>query len=534
MNDIFPTVKENAQLNINDLSTSDTHGFCQNGGEILTKEQSLLNSEVEEAQKESTIQSSLNTIQAEPQDFKGVVAVENNTNDPSNTQYVIEKSLNGSQIEKTNVKKSLKENDLSTNKTQSGLNSTQAEIQNYQGVVAVKNYNHESSNTQYVIENNNKNTTKTNSFKRVLIGFKNFFLKNLVFFIALILAGISCFFTPPDKEYLHYIDYKTIVSLFCMLLVIAGLRNIYFFRILARKIVKVFKNTRSVILTIVLITYFSSMLIANDMALITFLPLSAIILSSTNKKNYIMFTFIMQTVSANLGGMLIPFGNPQNLYLYNYFNIGTIEFFKIMYIPFLVATALIIITLLFVKKENLEFDEVVATKLNKTKAIIYLVLFVYAIIIVFRVVPYLTGLLMLPIFLILDRDAIKNVDYMLLLTFCMFFIFAGNIARIEVVSDFLGEIVQKNVLLSGVISCQFISNVPSTILLSNFTTDYKSLLLAVNIGGVGTLISSLASLITFKEFCKIKGVNKWKYLMWFTIINFSFLIILTLLCFLII
>lgn len=388
--------------------------------------------------------------------------------------------------------------------------------------------------TQLNIEEEGLEVREKSKGENILLKIKAFILRNIIFIIAFALALISCFFVPIDEKYLEYIDYKTIVSLFCMLLVIAGLRNIFFFRSLARNIVRVFKNTKSVILAIVLITYFASMLIANDMALITFLPLSWIILSSTNKKEYILFTFIMQTISANLGGMLTPFGNPQNLYLYNYFNIPTGEFFAIMWIPFVVATALIICTLLFVKKENLEFVDECNYTLSIPKVVIYLILFAYSIIIVFRVVPYLTGLLMIPIFLIMDRKALKNVDYMLLLTFCFFFIFAGNIARIESVSAFLSTVLDGNVLFVGIASSQVISNVPSAILLSNFTTDYKSLLYAVNIGGVGTLISSLASLITFKEYCKVSSSSKWKYLMWFSIINFSYLIILSLVCFLLI
>lgn len=370
-----------------------------------------------------------------------------------------------------------------------------------------------------------------NVLKKISLHIVNFLKANFVFVIATICAIISMCFVYPDKKYLEYIDYKTIVSLFCMLLVICALRNIMFFRILAKKIITIFKSTRSAISALIFITYFSSMLIANDMALITFLPLGYYVLNSTKKDKYMMFTFIMQTIAANLGGMITPFGNPQNLFLYNYFNIPTLEFFSIMWIPTLVSVLLILICCFFIKKEPLDVDDYPIKKLNVKKSIIYFIMFIYSIIIVFRVVPYWTGLLFIPIMLILDRKALLNVDYCLLLTFVMFFIFAGNMARIPAVNNFFELLLSKNVLITGVLSCQIISNVPSSILLSSFTNDYAPLLVAVNIGGCGTLISSLASIITFKQFCLYQPKKTLKYLLVFHLINFAFLAILTTICF---
>lgn len=364
---------------------------------------------------------------------------------------------------------------------------------------------------------------------------KGFFLTNIVFFIAMTVAIITCFFVPPDKEYVGYFDFKTLTCLFCMLAVICGLRNIHFFRICARKITRLFKNTRSAIIALVFITYFASMLIANDMALITFLPLGLIVLNTTRKQKYMAFTFIMQNIAANLGGMLTPFGNPQNLYLYNFFDIANADFFKIMLPPFLIAVALILLCCLFVKKEKFETEiTVYEKKLNLIKTIIYFLLFTYSILIVFRTVPFWTGFLMIPIIFFLDKKALLQVDYMLLLTFCMFFIFSGNLARIDAVKQFLSYLMEKSTLLTGIISCQLISNVPSAVLLSNFTNNYQALLIAVNIGGCGTLISSLASLITFKQFIKERPKEVGKYLLLFHLLNFGFLLILTLSCWFII
>ncbi|MEG1613049.1 MAG: SLC13 family permease [Clostridia bacterium] len=355
----------------------------------------------------------------------------------------------------------------------------------------------------------------------------SFFKSNIVLIIALLCAIISSCIVGVDKSYFHYIDYRTITCLFCMLACICALRNIYFFRFTARKIVEKFSNTRSTILALVFITFFGSMLIANDMALITFLPLGYMVLSNTKKEKYLMFTFIMQNIAANLGGMLTPFGNPQNLYLYSYFNIGNGEFMLTMLIPFIVSMALIFIICLFVKKETLQFENDLDIKMDKKKLITYLLLFAFSIVIVFRVIPFWWGLIIIPtVIALLDFRALKQVDYPLLLTFVCFFIFAGNVARIESVDNFIQANLNKNVLLYGIVSCQFISNVPSAILLSRFTTDYRSLLLAVNIGGLGTIISSLASLITFREYTRHFPNKKLRYLFWFSFVNFSFVGIL--------
>ena len=241
-----------------------------------------------------------------------------------------------------------------------------------------------------------------------------------------------------------------------------------------------------------------------------------------------IFTFVMQNIAANLGGMLTPFGNPQNLYLYSKFNIPTLEFMGIMAIPFALSVLLITVCcLIFVKKEPLVFEGETAKPEPKRTAL-YLILFVLSVIMVFRVVPYWIGLpIILIILLIADWKAVAKVDYPLLFTFVFFFIFAGNMARIEPVRDFFSYLLGIDTLLFSVLSCQVISNVPSAILLSQFTSNYPALLIGVNIGGVGTLISSLASLITFREYCSHNPGKSGKYIGIFSAFNFSFLIFLT-------
>lgn len=357
---------------------------------------------------------------------------------------------------------------------------------------------------------------------------KRFVRKNTVMVIALCAAVITMFFVPPDALYSGYFDFKTLTCLFCVLAVVCALKNINFFYMLARKIVRLFKNARMSVLALVYITFIGSMLIANDMALLTFLPLGFFVLTTTHKEKYMAFTFIMQNIAANLGGMLTPFGNPQNLYLYTKFEIPNLEFMQIMAPPFVLSVALITVCcLLFVKPEPLELSDE-KLRLPPVRLAIYLALFALAIAIVFRGIPYWIGLVVIPAaLLVMDRKALRAVDWPLLFTFVFFFIFAGNMSRIDVVRGFLSGLLDRNTLVFSVLSCQFISNVPSAILLSQFTANYPDLLVGVNIGGVGTLIASLASLITFREYVKHNPGRAGAYIREFSLFNFSFLALLT-------
>ena len=366
-----------------------------------------------------------------------------------------------------------------------------------------------------------KHITRQEVIKEI-VGFAK---RNTVLLIAIAAAAITSFIVPPDAAYLGYFDFKTLACLFSVLAVVCALRNIRFFTILARKIVKLCKNARLCVITLIYITFIGSMLIANDMALITFLPLGYFALSSTGKQKYLSFTFIMQNIAANLGGMITPFGNPQNLYIYNKFNIPVGEFTLIMLFPFVVSILMItVFCIIFVKNEPLIVNPV-EEKLNVPRALIYSVLFVLSILMVFNVVHYSIVLWIIIIALmILDRKALAKVDYGLLFTFCAFFIFSGNMSRIDAVSNLFSHLLSVNTMVFSALSCQFISNVPSAILLSNFTGNYRELLLGVNIGGAGTLIASLASLITFREYSTLYPKNIGRYLFKFTVFNFAFLL----------
>lgn len=349
----------------------------------------------------------------------------------------------------------------------------------------------------------------------------------IVLIVALVAAAVTCFFVPPDGGYADYFDLDTLSCLFCALAVVSALKRRRFFEWLATGIVTAFGNMRRVTFALVFVTYFGSMIMANDMALITFLPLGWLVLSSCGKTKYTAFVFVMQNVAANLGGMLTPFGNPQNLYLYSFFEIDAGEFFAIMAIPFAVAFVLIAGTCLVVKPEPIRLETHPEPAPPVWRTIVYFVLFALSVMIVFRVFPYYVGLIVVTVALaILEPKCFLRVDYGLLLTFCAFFVFSGNLSRIPAVRDLLASVVAMSPLLVGTATCQVISNVPSAVLLSRFTTDYRHLLIAVNIGGLGTPVSSLASLITLGEYRKREPGKTLRYLGLFSLVNFSYLAVL--------
>ncbi len=368
----------------------------------------------------------------------------------------------------------------------------------------------------------------------LILAVKGFLKKNTVMVIAFFAAVITVFIVPFDEEYVNYFDLKTLSCLFCVLAVVCALKNLRFFFLLAHRVVSLFGNMRLCALALVYITFVGSMLIANDMALLTFLPLGYIVLVETGEQEYMAPLFILQNIAANLGGMLTPFGNPQNLFLYSKFKIPDLEFVSIMAPSFLLSILLFTVCcIVFFKGEKLTVptEEI---RLPKGRTAFYLLLFAISIIMVFRIIPYYIGLAVVFVsLLITDRKALMKVDYPLLMTFAFFFVFAGNMGRIEPVREFLGGLLESNTLLVSTLSCQVISNVPSAILLSQFTENYRQLLIGVNIGGTGTIIASLASLITFREYSKHNKGKAGRYLLVFSAFNFSFLFILLIFNFLI-
>mgnify|MGYP000771729162 CR=1 FL=1 len=356
-----------------------------------------------------------------------------------------------------------------------------------------------------------------------------FIKKNMVMVIALLAAAITSIIIPPDRAYLGYFDLKTLTCLFCVLAVVCALKNINFFYMLARKVVKCFKNARMSILALVYITFIGSMLIANDMALLTFLPLGYLVLTTTGKQRYMAFTFVMQNIAANLGGMLTPFGNPQNLYLYSHYHLGMGAFLRIM-LPFaLLSLLLILLALLRGKNQPLSFGlsemQTVsgAAPFCRKSLLSYLLMFLLCLGAVGKWIPIpflLLAVVCLGLFA--DSAIFSKVDYSLLITFAGFFIFIGNMKQIPWISSLFQQLITGNELLCSVAVSQVISNVPAALLLSGFTDQGTSLLIGTNLGGLGTLIASMASLISYKFFVREHPQKRGAYLLFFTGANLLF------------
>lgn len=369
------------------------------------------------------------------------------------------------------------------------------------------------------------------TLKKIKDAIFGFIKKEVVLSIAIVAAIITCFFVPPDIQYLSYFEEKTLVALFCMLAVVAGLKYTDVFELISKKMIGLFHTRRSVIYALVFGTYFFDMIVANDMSLITFLPLAYIVMHSTGNDKYLGVTFILMTIAANMGGMITPYGNPQNLYLFSFYEMGLLDFLSALAVQAATILVMLFISGLFIKNEALHLVNNKELNIKKKQLVVYALLFVLVILCIFRVVNHWIALAIVVLtILIMDRKRFKKVDYALLATFCVFFVFSGNIARIDVISDFIKGIVGdsgENVLVAGIVSCQFISNVPTAIFLSKFTDiAYASdLLVAVNVGSLGIIISSLASLITLKEFLKHQPKGLKKYMLMFTGINTAFLIV---------
>ncbi len=355
---------------------------------------------------------------------------------------------------------------------------------------------------------------------------KNFLKNEAVLVISFILALASAFIIKPNIGYIDYIDYRTLALLFCLMEVMAGLNTLGVFRLLASKLISAAGTTRSLCLILCLLCFFSSMIITNDVALITFVPFSIIILGIADKKKLLIPLISLETVAANLGSMLTPIGNPQNLYLFSAFEMNTADFFMVL-LPYAVLSLIItVISVLFIKKEKLDFSDTNGKDtFNIRLCVIYLILFVAALLTVFRVVPFeITLIISVIAILIFDRKTLLKVDYSLLLTFAFLFIFIGNLKNIQPVNDFLSRIVNGNEVIAGIASSQIISNVPAAILLSGFTSNVADLLIGVNLGGLGTLIASMASLISFKYITK-ENVSGSKYIGFFTAVNIIYLVL---------
>ena len=370
--------------------------------------------------------------------------------------------------------------------------------------------------------------------KNMILNLWNWCKKEAVLSVAVILAVVSSFFVHPDKEYLGYIDFRTLAILFCLMAVMAGLQQIGLFGYVAEKLLKLVKHVRGIIFILIMLCFFSSMLITNDVALITFVPFTFIVLKmilGERAEKLIVPVVVMQTIAANLGSMLTPIGNPQNLYLYGKtsMNFGSFIGFMLPYtvIAFILLTAW---CLLFPykgeKQAALQLVKETSLVTYKRQLTVYGVLFVLCLLTVAHILSYeVTLLAVLVVVFLLDKNVLGKVDYALLLTFVGFFIFIGNMGRIPAFHAFIQEIITGNEVLTSVIASQFMSNVPAALLLSGFTNQYELLIIGTNLGGLGTIIASMASLISFKYIGKEYRNLRGKYLIYFTVANVLFLFV---------
>lgn len=367
---------------------------------------------------------------------------------------------------------------------------------------------------------------------------KELFQKETVCCIAFLLAVISMCFVVPSKNYISYIDFRVLALLFCLMAVVRGFSSIGVFTRLGTMLLTHVHSLRMLSALFIFLCFFFSMLITNDVALITFVPFTILVLSMAGQKKFLIPVIVLETIAANLGSMLTPLGNPQNLYLYTISGLSIGAFVRIMLPYSFVSAILLLIFILFLPKDtvstvttantattsNITCESVKICKNPRILFAFYLILFLLCLLTVLHILPYqILFFLVLTGFLLLDYRVLKDVDYFLLLTFLCFFIFIGNMKQISLVHELISKLLVHHEVLMGIGASQIISNVPAAILLSGFTDDYSALLIGVNLGGLGTLIASLASLISFKFYTNSNGSDTKRFLGIFTLYNVIFL-----------
>lgn len=357
---------------------------------------------------------------------------------------------------------------------------------------------------------------------------KEFVKKEIVFSIALILTVLSMFIVPPNVGYVECIDFKVLALLFCLMAVVEGFKKIGLFEVISYQVLSRTKNSRTIGILLTMVCFFTAMLITNDVALITFVPLTFILLGDNDDEKDVIFIVVMETIAANLGSMLTPIGNPQNLYLYSYYNMNIGEFLGTV-LPYGILSLVLIVVVMWIRLKKSELDiEINKVKLkSKSKLIEYVVMFGLCLAVVLNKLEYpICFGIILVVLLLVDREILKKVDYILLLTFVCFFIFVENVGSVEAVRTFISNMIEGRTLLVGAGLSQIISNVPAAAMLAGFTEDAKGLILGVDIGGLGTLVASLASLISYKFYAQKYPKNTGKYMKTFTLYNVIFLVIL--------
>ena len=358
------------------------------------------------------------------------------------------------------------------------------------------------------------------------------FVKNeVVLLAAFVLAAVSVFFVPPDAAYAGYIDWRTLAILFCLMVIMAGLQRLDVFRQVGEALIRRARSARALAMVLMLLCYLFSMFITNDVALLTFVPFTIVVLRMAGQEKQLIPVIVLETIAANLGSMLTPIGNPQNLYLYSLSGLTLPAFIQLMLPYGLAALALLCVLCVILNPRTpaaLDMQgDYARTAPEKRRLGMYIALFAVSLLTVARVLawPIAFGVVLLAV-LAFDRRTLMRADYSLLLTFIFLFIFIGNMKRIPAVSDLLGGLVTSHEVLCGVLASQVISNVPAAVLLSGFTENIAGLLVGTNLGGLGTLIASMASLISFKQYGYVADADRKRYILVFTALNLLMLAVL--------
>ena len=338
-----------------------------------------------------------------------------------------------------------------------------------------------------------------------------------VLVIAFLVAVITMFFVPPDTQYIGYVNRTVLIELFALMIAVAGFRSVGIFDRATDIMLKKAGSSRRIALILVLLCFFSSMLVTNDVALITFVPLNLMIFGSVKDEKLRIRTIVLETAAANLGSMLTPVGNPQNLYIYDEFRLTAMDFVRTMLPSGIVSLVVLVLLTLIIPADRCEAPAEKKTEFILAPMLGYTALFAVCLLTVFRVVPDWACLIAaVAVALIFDRGLLLKADYPLLATFLCFFVFVGNIARIDAVNDFFRSVLAGNELVISLLLSQVISNVPAAVMLSGFTDNGTELLLGVDLGGLGTIIASLASLISFQFYRKTATARTGRYLLTFT------------------
>lgn len=345
-----------------------------------------------------------------------------------------------------------------------------------------------------------------------------------VLVISFTAAVITMFIVPPDIKYTGYCNLSVLAELFALMIAVAGLRSVGIFERLTGILLKKAGNVRRLAQIFITVCFFSSMLITNDVALITFVPLTILSFAGIDDEKSKILTIVLETAAANLGSMMTPIGNPQNLYIYDEYGLTAAQFVQTMLPTGIISLVCLLALSLMIPEESCSSDHEPHKKISYRLMTVYLLLFAVCIAAVFKLLPFwVCAAAAVITALVFDRFLLLKADYALLTTLVCFFVFVGNISRIDAVYGFFSGIVTGSEIIVSALLSQVISNVPAAVMLSGFTDNGTALLTGVNIGGLGTPIASMASLISLQMYRLTNNADPKRYMAWFSAVNFGML-----------